>query len=218
MARLLGMSVFAGMLASVGSFNSASAQTTPPPAESPPPVAAATASVPNPDPVNSINGNPLGALIGSYGLNYERLMGGMHGLMIEGQLGIRSDSSSSYTTYGGGAGYRWHWRGRQNSGFLGLMAGYSVGTGKSTVSDGAGGTQNFDLTIKAPWVVGNIGKRWVLPYNLNITFRIGAGWAGYKVSTTSTDPDAQAGVDLLQDLLTFLPIAFDGEISLGYMF
>jgi hypothetical protein len=198
---------------------SASAQTPPPPPPGPPPpppmetmVVAAPV-----ERVNSVNGNPLGALVGDYSINYERLLGGSHGLMIEGRAGFDSNSTSKSTLFGGGVGYRWHWLGRQNSGFLGMMAGYSTGTGTTTVTTN-GNQQTFDLTIKAPWVVGNIGKRWAWDNGLNITFRIGAGWAGYKVSTTSTDPNAQEGVKLLQDLLTLIPIALDGELSLGYNF
>ena len=39
------------------------------------------------------------------------------------------------------------------------------------------------------------GKRWAWDSGINITFRIGAGWAGYKVSSNSTDPNVQMGVD-----------------------
>lgn len=180
---------------------------------------------PQPPKENSINGSPLGVLFGSYSLNYERLVGGMHGFMVEGNFShstgtstINGDQTSSRSSlYGGGVGYRWHWSGQQQSGFLGLMAGYTVGTGSGTVTD-ATGMQAFDLTVKAPWVVANIGKRWQWDNGLNVTFRIGAGWAKYTVSTNSTDPQAQDAVKALQDLLTLIPIALDGELSLGYTF
>jgi hypothetical protein len=180
---------------------------------------------PQPPKENSINGSPLGILYGAYSLNYERLVSGTHGFMIEGNFShstgtstINGDQTSSKSLlYGGGVGYRWHWSGQQQSGFLGLMAGYTVGTGSGTVTDAAG-TNEFDLTIKAPWVVANIGKRWQWDNGLNITFRIGAGWAKYTVSSNSTDPQAQDAVKALQDLLTLIPIALDGELSLGYTF
>ena len=182
-------------------------------------------SPPMPPRENSINGSPLGALFGSYSLNYEHLSGGTHGLMVEGNLGFSTGtstsgteaSSSKSTNYGGGVGYRWHWSGQQQSGFLGLMAGYTVGSGSSTITSG-GMTNSYDLTIKAPWVVANIGKRWVWDNGLNITFRIGGGWAKYTVSSSSTDPQAQDAVKFLQDVLTLIPIALDGELSLGYTF
>jgi len=174
---------------------------------------------------NSINGSPLGVLFGSYSVNYERLVGGTNGFMIEGNFSrstgtstVNGDSTSSKSSlYGGGVGYRWHWSGQQDSGFLGLMAGYSVGTGSGTVADAAG-IQQFDLTIKAPWVVANIGRRWQWDNGINFTIRAGAGWAKYTVSSSSTDPNAQDAVKALQDLLTLIPIALDGELSLGYTF
>jgi hypothetical protein len=180
---------------------------------------------PAPPKENSINGNPMGALFGNYSLNYERLFSGTHGLMVEGTLSFSSGTSTSgteasaskSTLYGGAVGYRWHWSGQQQSGFLGLMAGYTVGSGSSTITSG-GMSSNFDLTIKAPWVVGNIGKRWVWDSGINVTFRIGAGWAKYSVSSSSTDPQAQDAVKFLQDVLTLIPIALDGELSLGYTF
>jgi hypothetical protein len=125
--------------------------------------------------------------------------------------------NSKSTRYGGGVGYRWHWSGQQQSGFLGILAGYSAGSGSSTVSNG-GAVSNIDLTIKAPWVVGNVGKRWQWDNGINITFRLGAGWAKYTVTTTSMDPQAQDAVQALQKLLTLIPIALDGELSLGYTF
>jgi len=198
-----------------------SAQTPVPPAEAPPPAAATMPppmiSAAPPPRENSINGSPLGLLSLNYALNYERLLDGMHGLLVEGVFSLSSNSTSKSSLYGGGVGYRWHWSGQQQSGFLGLMAGYSVGSGTSTVTSG-GTTSTFDLTIKAPWVVANIGKRWAWDSGFNVTFRIGAGWAGYKVSSNSTDPNVQMGVDALQDLLELIPIALDGELSVGYIF
>jgi len=164
--------------------------------------------------VNSINGSPLGVVVGNYSLNYERLLAGAHGLMVEGNFSMSKDGGSKSMLYGGGVGYRWHWSSRQSSGFLGLLAGYSVGTGEASVND----MKLFDLKISAPWVVANIGKRWAWDNGLNITFRIGGGYAKYNVSSDSSDPDAQQAVDLLQDLLNFLPIALDGELSVGYNF
>jgi hypothetical protein len=191
------------------------------PGYAPPPVFLAAP----PPPENSINGSPLGVIFGSYSLNYERLSGGTHGLVVEGSFAHTSGTStesgdavaSSSTSYGGAVGYRWHWMGRQDSGFLGLMAGYDVGSGSGTVSSG-GTSKSFDLTVKAPRVVGNIGKRWQWDNGLNITFRIGAGWAKYTVTSSSTDPQAQDAVKGLQDLLALIPIAFDGELSIGYSF
>lgn len=191
------------------------------PAYAPPPVVVET----RPPKENSINASPIGVLLGSYSLNYEHLFNGTHGLMAEGNVGISSGTSSSgtetssskSTTYGGGVGYRWHWSGRQQSGFLGIMGGYSAGSGSSTITTG-GTAQTFDLTITAPWLVGNIGKRWQWDSGVNFTFRVGAGWAKYSVSTSSADPQAKDAVKFLQDVLTRFPIALDGELSVGYTF
>lgn len=186
-------------------------------ASPPPPPAVLPSTLEPPERANSINGSPLGALVGNYALNYERLVNGTHGFLVEGVFSMRNDGGSSSSLYGGGVGYRWHWSGRQNSGFLGLMAGYTVGTGEGKVGTGSG-EQVFDLTISAPFVVGNIGKRWAWDNGLNLTFRVGGGWAGYNVTSDSNDPNAQSAVDLVQDLLTFLPITLDGELSIGYAF
>lgn len=241
-ARSVGLSLLVGASFIVLTSGESRAQTPPPAAPpagyapppgtyAPPPGAPPTTYAPvpmvamPPPRVNSVNGNPIGFLFGSYSLNYERLVNGTHGFLIEGNLSRSTGSvnngtetsSNTSTTYGGGAGYRWHWSGQQNSGFLGLMAGYSVGAGKSTITDG-GVSNSFDLTIKAPWVVANIGKRWQWDNGINLTFRIGGGWASYTVSTSSTDPQAQDAVRFVQDILTLIPIALDGELSIGYTF
>ncbi|HVX97236.1 MAG TPA: hypothetical protein VHK47_20130 [Polyangia bacterium] len=196
-------------------------------AYAPPPgsYAAPPAVVTAPARENSINGSPLGVIFGAYSLNYEHLSGGTHGFVVEGSFAHTSGSStegssavsSTSKSYDAAIGYRWHWSGRQDSGFLGLMAGYGVGSGSAVVSSN-GTSQSFDLTLKAPRVVANIGKRWQWDGGFNITFRIGAGWAKYTVSTSSTDPDAQEAVNGLQHVLTLIPIALDGELSIGYSF
>jgi hypothetical protein len=193
----------------------------PPPGYAPAPVLTAAP----PPKENSINISPLGVVFGGYSLNYEHLWDGMHGVVVEGEFshasGTSTESSNSVsassTSYGGAAGYRWHWSGRQDSGFLGLMAGYDVGTGSGTVTRG-GTAKSIDLTLKASRFVANIGKRWQWDSGFNITFRIGAGWAKYEVSSNSSDPQAQDAVKGLQNVLTLIPIAFDGELSIGYSF
>lgn len=243
-ARKMGLWLFGGIATLIVAVDDAHAQAPPPPAPGPagypqqpapapqpyayppsyyaPPIVVAPAPPPK---ENSVNASPLGMFWGNYSLNYERLVSGTHGFMIEGSfahytgtsLSSGESSSSKSTNYGGGIGYRWHWSRQQNSGFLGLMAGYSVGSGESTITS-SGMTNTFDLTIKAPWVVANIGKRWQWDSGLNITFRVGAGWAKYTVSSNSTDPQAQEAVQFVQDILTLIPIALDGELSVGYSF
>lgn len=78
--------------------------------------------------------------------------------------------------------------------------------------------KTFDVSTGVFAVTANIGKRWMITDNINITFRIGAGYGNYSVSTDSTDPDAKDVVKAVDDLLHFLPVAFDGELSAGYNF
>jgi hypothetical protein len=169
------------------------------------------------DKKNSVNVSPLGIALGSYSVNYERMLGGGNGVLVEGQFSRSKNSDSSSTGFGGSVGYRYHFNGTQNSWFAGVNAGYQVGTGTGSITSG-GTTKSFDVDTTALAVTGNFGKRWALPADLNITFRLGAGYGKYNVTTDSTDPDAQKVVKLVDDLLTFLPVAFDGELSLGYAF
>jgi len=164
--------------------------------------------------VHSVNGNPMGFLFGSYGLTYEHLSGS-NGILVEGGFSHSSSGDTSATAYGGAVGYRWHWRGRQNSGFLGINAGFYAGTAAASSEDGSVMT---DMTIRTAQLVMNVGKRWQFDSGLNITARIGGGKAKRWVSTESTDPDAQQAVADVQDMLDFIPIALDGELSLGYSF
>lgn len=179
------------------------------------PAVQATAPAPAAERHHSVNGNPMGILFGAYGLNYEYL-GGSHGLVVEAAYARSGGDTASATTYGGGAGWRWHWRGRQNSGFLGVMASFSGGTARATVSGDM--PETFDLSLKQLSVTMNVGKRWQLDSGLNITARLGAGRAKRWFSTTSTDPDAQEAVESVEDVMDLIPIALDGELSLGYSF
>ena len=169
------------------------------------------------DKENSVNLSPLGILSGSYGLNYERLIGGYHGVLVEGNFSSSSGDDASSSSLGGTLGYRFHWRGNQDSGFVGLNLGYQTGSGEATITSGDT-MKKFDVETTVSSVTANIGRRWAWDSGLNITFRIGAGKGNYDVTTDSDDPDAQEAVKLVDDLLAFLPVAFDGELSLGYVF
>lgn len=166
---------------------------------------------------NSVNLSPLGLLSGSYGLNYERLIGGYHGVLVEGNFSHSSGDNASSNSVGGTVGYRFHWRGSQNSGFVGLNLGYFKGSGEGSITNN-GMMKTFDVDTTVSSITANIGKRWAWDSGLNVTFRIGAGKGNYDVSTDSEDPDAQEVVKNVDDLLAFLPVAFDGELSLGYVF
>lgn len=176
---------------------------------------------PPPERANSININPLGAIFGSYTLNYERLFLNTHGLIIEGVFATSSNDDSNSTTFGGSAGYRWHWSGEQDSGFLGAMVGYQQGSGDATVETTVNGQttkETFQVDTNVFHVTANIGRRWAWDSGVNITFRFGAGYGDWKVSTDDTSANAQDAVKLVDDLLNLLPVYLDGELSLGYTF
>lgn len=162
---------------------------------------------------DTINLSPLGVLVGDYALTYEHLFGGHHGLIVEG-IGSRSASDDgSSLQFGGGVGYRWHWRGRQNSGFLGLMLAQRFGTGSVTENG-----MTHDMTVSSTTVTANIGKRWAITPALNVTFRIGAGYGKYSATAKEDTMEAKQAEKLMNDILSFLPIGFDGELSVGYAF
>ena len=169
------------------------------------------------DKENSLNLSPLGLLSGSYGVTYERLLQGHHGIIVEGNYANSSGTDASSTSVGATIGYRYHWRGNQDSGFVGLNLGYYDGSGIGTIESG-GMTTSFDIDTKVTALTANIGRRWAWNSGLNITFRIGLGQGNYDITTESDDPDAQKAVELVDDLLTLFPVAFDGELSMGYIF
>jgi|JI10StandDraft_1071094.scaffolds.fasta_scaffold108125_4 hypothetical protein len=164
---------------------------------------------------HSINVNGGRALLGEYVVNYEYLAG-HHGAIVEGGAAHDADGATSATTFGAAAGYRLHWRGRQNSGFVGVMAGFYVGSAATTT--GGDDPMAVDLTVTELSLTANVGKRWQLANGLNVTWRIGGGYARRWVSTSSDDPDVAAAAQTVEDVLAFLPIAVDGELSLGYSF
>jgi hypothetical protein len=167
----------------------------------------------------SVNLSPLGVAFGSYALNYEYLAKDGHGLLAEASFGTGKDSAGNTTSdFGAGVGYRYHFAGGQSSWFAGPLLSYSAGNGTGTVSVNNGPTKAFDVNYSSVAVTANIGRRWVFADLINVTFRIGGGKAFRTFSTTSSDPDAQLAVDLVQKIVDFLPIAFDGELSVGVNF
>src|SRR3954467_15155281 len=73
----------------------------------------------------SINADPAGLIQGYYGGNAEWLHGS-HGILVEANYFKKGDDDTSISGAGGTLGYRWHWRGQQNSGFLGVNASVGV--------------------------------------------------------------------------------------------
>jgi len=164
------------------------------------------------DPVNSINASPLGVAFGNYALTYERLLGGQHGLVVEGIVTRSSGDDGDSTQFGGAAGYRWHWRGRQNSGFLGIMFAQGFGSGEVSVNG-----MSHDMTVRSTTITGNVGKRWLFG-PINVTVRAGLGYGHYTAKAKEDTQEAKDAEKLMNDILAFLPIAIDGELSVGYTF
>jgi len=161
---------------------------------------------------NSINISPLGVLFGDYAVTYEHLFEGQHGLIVEGTALRSANDDASQRQFGGAVGYRWHWRARQNSGFLGVMVAQGLGNGEVEVNG-----MTHDMTVRSTTVTGNIGKRWMIG-PANITLRFGVGYGHYTADAKDNTADAKMAEKLMNDLLAFLPIGFDGELSVGFVF
>lgn len=162
--------------------------------------------------LNSVNGHPWGALYGAFAFNYERLLTATHGVLVEGEYVHFGDSDDYVTSYGGNLGWRWHWSGGQDSGFLGANLGYRHGGAGVNVAGGEG----HSLSVDTLYVVMNVGRRFAWKSGFNITLRIGGGRARHSVTADSDDPDAQDAVDTIESILNFIPVAVDGELSVGY--
>jgi len=164
------------------------------------------------EPTNSINVSPLGLVFGNYALTYEHLFAGQHGVIVEGIASRSANDDSSQLQFGGAVGYRWHWRGRQNSGFLGVMLAQGVGNGEVDLNG-----MKHDMTVRSTTITGNIGKRWMIG-PANITLRLGLGYGHYTVEAKEDSQEAKDAEKTLNDLLAFLPVGFDGELSAGFVF
>ena len=165
--------------------------------------------------VHSINPDLWGLLRDRYCFNYVYLLEGTHGFMIEPSFIIDSEDAEEVSTFGATVGYRWHWDGAQDSGFLGVNVGFAVGPG---VSKKAG--VDYDLMVTHFKVVPNMGWRWAWDFGLNITFRFGVGYGEYSSSTESDHEAAQAAVEAMDSFLNPYPwpVVLDGELSLGWNF
>ncbi|MBA3502151.1 MAG: hypothetical protein M4D80_31230 [Myxococcota bacterium] len=169
------------------------------------------------EPANSINLSPLGALVGNYALTYERLFAGHHGLIVEGIATLSNGDDGDSRQFGGAVGYRWHWRGRQNSGFLGVMFAQGFGTGEVVTNVGGAGEMKHEMTVRSTTITANVGKRWMFG-PVNLTVRFGLGWGNHVAEAKEDTPEAKDAEELMNDILAFLPIGIDGELSLGYTF
>jgi len=165
------------------------------------------------DRADTVNLSILGLAAGNYAVTYEHLSHGTHGLILEGEFAHGSNDSLSETSVGGGIGYRWHWSGQQNSGFLGVMLEAGRGSG-SVTEDG----MTVPLGIHYTTLTANIGKRWTIGDRGNITLRLGAGAGSYTAVTDDTSASAKQAQRDMNSFLALIPVAVDGELSFGYAF
>lgn len=157
----------------------------------------------------------IGTLWGSPSVTYQHLFRGGHGLLIGANAFYASHEIGTGMGAGGSVGYRWHWSERQDSGFLGLHAGFDRDRSPMRITINEM-TEDALVHISTFYLVGNVGKRWLLGDRINITARIGGGLALRRLSTDADDAEPLVGV--MQGLLGLVPITVDGELSVGYTF
>jgi len=175
---------------------------------------------------HSINVSPLGLVGGGFNANYERLRG-HHGLLLE--IGATDWTSEYRSTVNGalveeesvsgrhatiGVGYRLHLSGRQHGWFVGAMLHHNFGSAEIRNMTVGRPVAEDDVAYRSTTLTAHVGKRWMLIGGLNLTARLGFGAADRQVDDDMADATAAAE---LQDTLD-VPVAVDGELSLGWTF
>jgi hypothetical protein len=122
-------------------------------------------------------------------VTYERLFAGHHGLIVEGIATLSNGDDGDSRQFGGAVGYRWHWRGRQNSGFLGVMFAQGFGTGEVVTNVGGADEMKHAMTVRSTTITANVGKRWMFG-PVNLTVRFGLGWESRREGEEDT-PEAK---------------------------
>jgi hypothetical protein len=133
------------------------------------------------------------------GVNYEFLMDGFHGLLVESSVG------SEHYAYMGG--YRYHFSGAMESLFGGIYARYQYVEGSVTEFE-----KEFYYEISGASYGVNLGKRWVWENGVNVALRIGGGPS--LVKTKWKGGRQPLSGDILINSLT----STDLEISFGFVF
>jgi hypothetical protein len=166
------------------------------------------------EPKNSINLG-LGTVWGSPSLSYEHLFAGGHGLVIGANGFFARHDIGNAMGAGGSIGYRYHWHERQDSVLFGIHAGFDRDQTPMRITENEMTTDTVvDMTTF--YLVGNLGKRWVLGDNINITARIGGGLALRRLDSDAEDYDPLVG--FVHGMIESVPVTLDGELSVGYMF
>ena len=188
-----------------------------PSAPSTPPPAVYTQQA-KPESKDSINVSPLGLLFGNLYVTYEHLFNGKHGVIVDLGYGRSSNEDGAEDHGELGVGYRWHWRGRQNSGFLGVSFHQSYGSGYMTYMPDTAEEQRYDMTVKSTMLTANVGKRWMLGDSWNITLRFGLGLGKHTATAEEDTAEAKMAEEDMNALLSLIPIGWEGELSVGYNF
>jgi hypothetical protein len=175
------------------------------------PVQAAIVEVPDTAKIyhHAFQTNPMGLFSLTISGNYEILINQTHGLLIEGAIGFLPASRAK----SGGLGYRWHWRKKMESGFLGLFIRYGTFSGKGEDKNSSP-PKEFGFSGSIFAVGPNVGKRWIWDSGLSVVVRIGYGYSDFHMEWTG---DEFEGMDFTEKFMKYTA-GLDGELTLGYAF
>jgi hypothetical protein len=134
--------------------------------------------------------------------------GGLAGLVPKASDATSWDILEATSGIGAAIGYRWYWGRWQSSGFHGVHVGGEVGHS---------GGRRYDIEHGTFYVVGNVGWRWLLRSNFQITARFGAGYA-LRSALHDIQHSYTWSVRPMDELVAPLPLTLDGELSVGYTF
>jgi hypothetical protein len=159
---------------------------------------------------NSINFNFLGLLAGPYSLNYMKILKERHAIIVEAEYFNASNILSILRTYGGSLGYRFLLSESQNTGFVGINTRYKHFDF---------GFINADLAhvYSTYGILGNVGQRWSWDTDLNVTARFGVGYQTV-VYPSSYKPEDQKSIATFSSFNSYLALAIEAELSIGYNF
>lgn len=151
--------------------------------------------------------------IGDFALGVEHVAGRHHGVLAEGTLVHVHGDPTHATTFGGQVGYRYH-GGPEDAPFVGVVAGYEVGSAKFDQAEHGGPFWRFGLRHTS--LVPHLGYRWVIGEHFAVTARFGAGYGGWTI--TPRDQAPSSATELLRERLQFTAIKLDSELSVGARF
>ncbi len=155
---------------------------------------------------------PFDMSLGFFAGYYEYLKDGHHGLIFQAEYNRPFWGGTDFLA--GSLGYRYHWSGSQDSGFIGANIRYGAGGTEGRTQSG----EKFDIDFSSLVMTANIGRRWAWDSGFNVTLRFGGGRADVNVSTESQSEEAQRSVRATKALLAILPIAIDSELTVGWIF